>query len=572
MKRLFSVSVLCALLVSSLICLPAAAAPWPAPETDLAWPTAGTFDHVWNPGRGTYNGREGQLYINDHTLIYDGLKWHLFGITGVADPADPDGEDQLIHATATNLAGPWHMEPDVLTNPDAYGESHVWAPHVVKNGGTYVMFYAAGSADSAKIKYATSTDLWNWHREGIAFTDGAEARDPMVTWIDGQWVIYYTTTTTGGVGNYAVAYRTSPDLKSWSPRHIAYSDPVVGWVYELTESPFVVQRDGWWYLFIGPRGGYAGTDVYRSRSPYNFSINDYAGHVNAHAAEVVQDGASWWVTGAGWFQQGLWLAPLTWSPDPQLWQSAQNPAVAANADGRLEAFVMEPGSNNLYHRWQTAPSGSWSGWERFGDSAGAVPTVARNADGRLEVFALSPGGTGIYHRLQTAPSGGWGDWAPFGGPAGAAPVVGQNADGRLEVFALGPAGSGLFHRWQTAPSGGWSDWASFGGPAGGPPTVGRNADGRLEVFALAPGGASIANRHQLAPNGGWSDWDGAFGPTAAGCSPTLASNADGRLELLALGPEGRGVFDRHQTAPNSGWSPWASFGQWAAGLPCAGPY
>ncbi len=39
------------------------------------------------------------------------------------------------------------------------------------------------------------------------------------------------------------------------------------------------------------------------------------------------------------------------------------PAVARNADGRLELFA---GGGMLYHIWQTSPGGSWSNWDSLG--------------------------------------------------------------------------------------------------------------------------------------------------------------------------------------------------------------
>ena len=60
-------------------------------------------------------------------------------------------------------------------------------------------------------------------------------------------------------------------------------------------------------------------------------------------------------------------------------------AVGGNADGRLEVFVR--GTHNaLWHNWQTAPNGGWSGWNSLGGGLTSDPVVGRNADGRLEVF------------------------------------------------------------------------------------------------------------------------------------------------------------------------------------------
>jgi hypothetical protein len=49
-----------------------------------------------------------------------------------------------------------------------------------------------------------------------------------------------------------------------------------------------------------------------------------------------------------------------WRP-PGAWDSLEGvvaltpPIVARNADGRLEVFVLEDASGNLWHTWQTKP-------------------------------------------------------------------------------------------------------------------------------------------------------------------------------------------------------------------------
>lgn len=550
MKRL---TVVFALVATVLVPLPAHAA---EPE----WVGAGYLPKVYDPGT---------RYLNDHTVIkgHDGL-WHMFAITG-NNPApgtwpDPSREDFFAHATAPALTGPWTTRPHVMhVDPGYHGEDHVWAPHVISHDGTYYMFYAAGVGANAAINLATSTDLYTWTRlpSGPLFRDGLEARDPMVIRIGTQWVMYYCATERADGGRHVVAYRTSSDLIRWSGRQIAYIDPThVGNAPSNTESPFVVQRNGWYYLFIGPRGGYTGTDVFRSQDPFRFNLADWAGHVPSHAAEVVPDGTAWWVTHAGWWQRGLYIGRLNWQAYAPVWQNRSNPVVARNADGRLEAFAVNGSDNRIMHRWQTSPNGPWSVWQEFGGAlSGSTPSVGQHADGRLIVFSIAPDGSYLGTRSQVASSGGWGPWQMFGGPAGAVPAVGRNADGRLEVFALGPAGKHIAHRWQTAPSGPWSDWFQFGGPAGAPPAVASNADGRMDVFAVGPAGDYIAHRYQTAPSGGWSNWEN-FGGPAAAMTPTVGRNADGRLDVFALDPYGGGLHNRYQTRPSGGWSSWFQFG------------
>jgi hypothetical protein len=274
---------------------------------------AGDFGKIYDPSI----GEPVPFYINDHTVVRgpDGT-WHLFGITH-AEPAAPEDEDSFAHATAPTLHGPWTKQPPALFTDPSFGESHLWAPYVVHFGGRYYMFYAGGGPDSTKaeISVATSPDLWHWTRATAdpLFRDGYDARDPFVMRLGNRWVMYYDATSDPAGGHHIVAYRESTDLIHWGARQVAFTDPSTGTFGGPTESPFVVKHGGHYYLFLGPRGGYVGTDVFVSDNPLAFSPDALVGHVASHALEVVQDtDGAWYVTSAGWGQGGVYLAPLDW--------------------------------------------------------------------------------------------------------------------------------------------------------------------------------------------------------------------------------------------------------------------
>ncbi|MFB7717641.1 glycosyl hydrolase family 32 [Nocardia sp. NPDC056100] len=270
--------------------------------------TAGRFRRIFEPERAG-----GHWYINDHTVIRDtaGL-WHLFGITH-REPANPFDETVFAHATAKRLSGPWAQRIPALAVDRDRGETHLWAPFVVRHDDRYFMFYDGGGPDrtATGMRLATSTDLFAWtrHPEPL-FRDGYDARDPMVLRIGGEWVMYYCATASPEGGNHVVAYRTSTDLLHWGERRIAYTDPASGTEAGNTESPFVLRDGDDWYLFIGPRPDYTGTEIFHGDSPFHFRPADRVAHVPAHAAEVVHDGGQYWITHAGWGQRGVWLAPL----------------------------------------------------------------------------------------------------------------------------------------------------------------------------------------------------------------------------------------------------------------------
>ncbi|WP_163511628.1 family 43 glycosylhydrolase [Fodinicola acaciae] len=518
-----------------------------------AYVGAGAFTRVYDP---TPTGSVKQ-YINDHTFVRASTgEWHLFGITGQMGAIG--NEVNFAHATAPALYGPWTRQPYALTaDRSYYGETQIWAPHVILVDGTYHMFYCSVRDNGFGISLATSTDLVNWTKRpaGPLFYGNAN-RDPYVTRIGNQWVMYYCEV--GGGDHHIVGYRTSTDLVNWSAQQVAYTDPsTTANTPSTTESPTVIQRDGYSYLFIGPKNGYEGTDVLRSTNPFSFSYADLAGHIPGHAAEVIDDGGTVSVSACGWFEHGVSLAPLEWRSAAAPWQTRDNPVAQLGAGGLLHVFALEPGTSRILHRAQTA--NAWSDWEVFSDPVGAVPTACRSQDGRLEVFAVGPNGNSLLHRVQNA-DGSWRDWSAFGGPAGAAPAVARRMDGALEAFALGPGGAYIARRAQNranATETDWTAWETFGTAAGSPPVVGTNADGRLEVFALGPAGAYVAHRWQDG-DGVWRQpWDASFGGPAA-TAVTVTRDGRGLLNVFALDAYGGGSHCRTQSVPSGGWNGWTS--------------
>lgn len=282
----------------------------------------GGFRKIYDPSLGEAT----KWYINDHTIVKDGKTnlWHLFGITH-EEPADPENEHVFAHAVSAHLYGPWVKQPYALHVDASYGETHLWAPYVLNVNGTWHMFYNGGGQDltSTEINLATSHDLYHWKRNhnGPLFRDGFESRDPFVIRIGDDWVIYYCGTSDPKGGNHVVLYRTSKDLVNWSERQIAFTDPTIGTGGGTTESPYVVQHEGQWFLFLGPRPSqeaYVGTDVFISSDPFHFDIKDRVGHINSHALEVVKDGDRDFVTHCGWGQGGVYIAPLNWPAANQI--------------------------------------------------------------------------------------------------------------------------------------------------------------------------------------------------------------------------------------------------------------
>lgn len=275
---------------------------------------AGKFQRIYDPSA----GEKEAWYINDHCFVQEesGL-WHMFGITH-QEPSDPLNEKFLAHATSDRLlAEQWKKQEPVLPADESCGETHVWAPHVIKHAGLYWMFYCGGGEDHSryKIQLATSPDLWHWkrHASNPMVVDGYDARDPMIIRHQDVWIMYYTANSRPAGGHHVVAAVTSRDLTSWSQKREVFRHPVVGTYGGPTESPFVVVRGGKFYLFVCTNDPYNTTAVYESDDPFHWDIKQCVGDIGAHAAEVVADAnGDTFVSRAGWGQGGLYLAKLEW--------------------------------------------------------------------------------------------------------------------------------------------------------------------------------------------------------------------------------------------------------------------
>ncbi len=513
--------------------------------------SAGAFFRVYDPSVGETQ----QWYYNDHTMVRDVVTgtWHVYAITH-AEPANPLDEKVFGHATAPSPTGPWTKRPFALTANPALGESHIWAPHVIHDNGRYYMFYAAGTPDHAayRMHLATSTDLTTWTRSPAnpLFTDGFDARDPMITRIGGTWVMYYTANSTPTGGNHQVAYRTSGDLVNWSAKQVAFSHPASGTFGGPTESPFVVYRGGWWYLFVCCDPGYKDTRVYRSRDPLRFSVSDLAGRIDAHAAEVVTEpnGATW-VTGAGWGQGGLHLAPLRFT------ESQANVFTGAsadfNGDGRDDIVTFTHGPlADVYVSLSTGSgfSGTSAKWHDFFALDGETPLTGDfNGDGRDDIVTFTHGSLADVHvALSTGTAfGGSAKWHDYFSLSGEVPSVGDvNGDGRDDIITFTRDRLADVHVALSTGSGfGASQkWQDFFGIAGESPGVADvNGDGRDDAVVFTQGGlgdvyVALSTGNGFAASAKWHDM------MAPGLeSPRLGDfTGDGRADIAAFTGETTG--------------------------------
>jgi hypothetical protein len=237
------------------------------------------------------------------------------------------------------------------------------------------------------------------------------------------------------------------------------------------------------------------------------------------------------------------------------------PAVAVNADGRLEVFARGT-DNRIWHLSQqrSDTSTEFSAWELLaGDRTfTGAPAVARNHWSKLELFARDRDRS-LLHRWQNDPnvrtSTQWAPWSSLGGELDGDPAAATNHDGRLEVFAVGTDGRAchIYQRWFDGLGAPWSGWEALGARRfTGRIAVERDGTGCLFAFARSRDDASVWWTRQTTPSGTWADWASTGG---LGGEPALARNADGRLEATLRGTDGR-IWHQWQVSPGSGFSGW----------------
>lgn len=236
----------------------------------------------------------------------------------------------LSHWQAKGIA----MEADTSLG-EAWGG--LQAPYVFKRGDRYYMIYG----DWNRICLATSKDGKNFTRvlndkgEPDLFTGPFNnTRDPMILQDNGLYYCYYTghTNEDGLMGDSgqlmpapfkcAVFCRSSADLKHWSkPVMVAAggtADKRSSWFGGGAECPFVVKKDGYFYLFRNQVYGKENLNTeYASRDPFNFGVgqDDFMiATLPVAAPEIIHFKNRYYIAALNPGLDGIRLAPLRWKP------------------------------------------------------------------------------------------------------------------------------------------------------------------------------------------------------------------------------------------------------------------
>ncbi len=181
--------------------------------------------------------------IADHAWFRDGCSvYHLFFQT-----EDHGAGSYIVHYTSADLRSLHYVGVALRKNPNGWDSHGLWAPHLIKSGNTYFMFYTGTDGPGGdpqtkqRIGLATSTDLMTWTRcptNNCPGTSGdgciyecnecwttwgepsgsydQQCRDPFVIWDSGnhRWVMFATAKSRNQFGVVTVAYSTN--LIDWT--------------------------------------------------------------------------------------------------------------------------------------------------------------------------------------------------------------------------------------------------------------------------------------------------------------------------------------------------------------------
>jgi len=356
-------------------------------------PVMGPSVHIYDQSA----GEKKPWYINDHCLVKGpDRKYHLFGITHEKEMVPPAWlEREFAHASSAGLFQvPWQKHPTVVKFDEKLGEDHVWAPHVIEKDGSYYMFYAGGGgSENSMINLAVSKDLFHWERPAVnpLFRDFFDARDPMVLKVGDEYLMYYCKTFSKKDFRSTVALRRSRDLIHWSQPEFALvlseSPRLINSGH--TESPFVFSDRGKFYLAVcSPYYHYRLTRVFVSDNPCRFDEKDEVTSFIAHCAEFPEFDGRHYISHAGWFYEGVYLAPVSFVParkfSPQfLFLNAGESEQYLAAEARASAA-------------RAGPSSPFAGNKLLRIRGGGSVDYEIPVPGGVELMQLFVGGKGDY--------------------------------------------------------------------------------------------------------------------------------------------------------------------------------
>ncbi|WP_338683293.1 arabinan endo-1,5-alpha-L-arabinosidase [Streptomyces acidiscabies] len=273
-----------------------------------------------NPGRVT-----GSTVVHDPTMIRtSGGRYLVYG-TGGGISYRTSTDRVAFSAGADAFAG----KPSWWSS---YGATEAWAPDISYRGGKYLLYYAVSTFGSNKSAIGLATSATglpgSWTDQGTVYTSATSsdynAIDPnLFVNDDGKWWLSFGSWWTG-LKMIQLDPGTGKQLASNTTRYSIASRPTGT---KAVEAPFVVKRNGYYYLFASYDTCCAGTS-----STYKVKVGRATG-----------------VTGPYYDKNGVALTNNGGTPVLETHGSVIGPggqSVMADSDGDLIVYHYYDGNDN----------------------------------------------------------------------------------------------------------------------------------------------------------------------------------------------------------------------------------
>ncbi|MBU8902708.1 MAG: hypothetical protein KOO69_08210, partial [Victivallales bacterium] len=196
-------------------------------------------------------------FINDHCFITDSKGiLHFFGINNPY-PANRNDRAELYrkhpylgHASSSDPMEKWLRASCALNDID--GEQYLGAPYIVwiENQKKYIMVFESKINGRRTLELAYSENLFNWKRTGTSIDSGLPAgtRDPFILKNENNIYNIYLCYPRDLEGSSVIVMQTEDFSSFTAPKVCLHIEDGIAW--SGAESPFVVKRNGLYYLFF----------------------------------------------------------------------------------------------------------------------------------------------------------------------------------------------------------------------------------------------------------------------------------------------------------------------------------
>ena len=232
-----------------------------------------------------------------------------------------DGSNyRILYATSTD-GYVWDKHGVVLDIGGSGEDQRVFGPCVIHEGNTYKMWYTGNGGDVNRIFYATSPDGINWTKHGIVLEPGDDGIDsgglsyPKVIKDGGIYKMWYTAGNDTRYGR--VFYATSTDGTNWTKHGIVMD---YGAPYEnkgISEISILKMPDGVYRMWYTSRYNNDGSNRYVIKAAYSMDGTNWTKrNVEINYGEsYAPDGAGFPAVILDNGQLMMWYTGVDWSGD-----------------------------------------------------------------------------------------------------------------------------------------------------------------------------------------------------------------------------------------------------------------